>query len=133
MAESIQHKLDRVRPPRVQITYDVQIGDAFEVKELPLVMGVLADLSGDLPDGTIAPKLRERKFVEIDRDSFKDIFGKIKPRLLLTGVNDLMKAKPAGDDADTPKLPNVEIKAEATPKLDNTKPLDALLANLVAD
>ena len=46
MAESTQHKLDRIRPPRVQITYDVEIGNAIEKKELPLVVGILADLSG---------------------------------------------------------------------------------------
>jgi type VI secretion system protein ImpB len=130
MAESIQHKLDRVRPPRVQITYDVQIGDAFEVKELPLVVGVLADLSGQLPEGTTPPKLRDRKFVEIDRDSFRDVFTKISPRLSFT-VDNLMRVKADGA-AETPSLP-VELGAVATPKLDNTKPLDALLANLLSD
>jgi type VI secretion system protein ImpB len=130
MAESIQHKLDRVRPPRVQITYDVQIGDAFEVKELPLVVGVLSDLSGQLPEGTTAPKLRDRQFVEIDRDSFKGIFATINPRSSFT-VNNRMRVK-AADAAEDPKLP-VEITAEANPKLDNSKPLDALLANLISD
>ncbi|MDP1108662.1 type VI secretion system contractile sheath small subunit, partial [Klebsiella pneumoniae] len=38
--------MDRVRPPRVQITFDVEIGNAIEKKELPLVVGILADLSG---------------------------------------------------------------------------------------
>jgi len=130
MAESIQHKLDRVRPPRVQITYDVQIGDAFQVKELPLVVGVLADLSGQLPEGTTPPRLRDRQFVEIDRDSFKDIFAKINPRSSFT-VDNLMRMK-APDAAESPRLP-VEITAEATPRLDNSKPLDALLANLISD
>jgi type VI secretion system protein ImpB len=130
MAESIQHKLDRVRPPRVQITYDVQIGDAFQVKELPLVVGVLADLSGQLPEGTVSPKLRDRQFVEIDRDSFKEIFAKINPRSSFT-VDNLMRVK-AADAAELPRLP-VEITAEATPKLDNSKPLDALLGNLISD
>jgi type VI secretion system protein ImpB len=130
MAESIQHKLDRVRPPRVQITYDVQIGDAFEVKELPLVVGVLADLSGQLPEGVTAPKLRDRQFVEIDRDSFKGIVAKINPRSAFT-VDNVMRVK-AADAVETPRLP-VEITAEATPKLDNSKPLDALLANLIGD
>lgn len=130
MAESIQHKLDRVRPPRVQITYDVQIGDAFEVKELPLVVGVLSDLSGQLPEGTTAPKLRDRQFVEIDRDSFKGILATINPRSSFT-VNNRMRVK-AADAAEDPKLP-VEITAEANPKLDNSKPLDALLANLISD
>src|ERR1035441_3212117 len=113
MAESIQHKLDRVRPPRVQITYDVQIGDAFEVKELPLVVGVLADLSGQLPEGAVPPKLRDRQFVEIDRDSFKDIFTKIAPRSSFT-VDNLMRA-PSDGAAELPRLP-IEITAEAVPK-----------------
>lgn len=130
MAESIQHKLDRVRPPRVQITYDVQIGDAFEVKELPLVVGVMADLSGQLPEGVTQPKLRDRQFVEIDRDSFRDIFAKINPTSSFT-VDNLMRVK-ADNAAETPRLP-IAINAEANPKLDNTQPLDALLANLLSD
>jgi type VI secretion system protein ImpB len=79
MAESIQHKLDRVRPPRVHITYDVETGGAIEMKELPFVMGVLADLSGK-PDEPL-PRLRDRKFVEIDRDNFNDVMKGMKPRL----------------------------------------------------
>ena len=71
MAESTQHKLDRVRPPRVQITYDVEIGDALEMKELPFVVGILADLAGDSSGDQ--PKIKERKFVEIDRDNFNDV------------------------------------------------------------
>ena len=77
MVESIQHKLDRVRPPRVQITYDVEIGDAIEMKELPFVVGILADLSGHLVDPL--PPLKERKFVEIDRDNFPEVLESIKP------------------------------------------------------
>jgi len=77
--ESTQHKLDRVRPPRVHITYDVEVGDAIEMKELPFVVGVLADLSGK-PDEPL-PKLKDRKFVEIDRDNFNDILKATKPRL----------------------------------------------------
>jgi type VI secretion system protein ImpB len=79
MAESTQHKLDRIRPPRVQITYDVEIGGAIEKKELPLVIGVMADLSGK-PDAPL-PKLKERGFVEIDRDNFNDVLASIAPRL----------------------------------------------------
>lgn len=77
--ESTQHKLDRVRPPRVHITYDVEIGDAIELKELPFVVGVLADLSGK-PDEAL-PRLRDRKFVDIDRDNFNDVLKGMKPRL----------------------------------------------------
>lgn len=79
MPESIQHKLDRVRPPRVHITYDVEIGDAIEMKEIPFVVGVLADLSGK-PDKPL-PKMKERKFVEIDRDNFNQVLEGMKPRL----------------------------------------------------
>ncbi|OJH42024.1 type VI secretion system contractile sheath small subunit [Cystobacter ferrugineus] len=79
--ESIQHVLDRVRPPRVQITYDVEIGDAVEQKELPLVVGVLADLAGQQKE---LPRLKERKFVEIDRDNFDQVMAAIGPLLRLS-------------------------------------------------
>lgn len=79
MPESIQHKLDRVRPPRVHITYDVEIGDAIEMKEIPFVVGVLADLSGK-PEKPL-PKMKERKFIEIDRDNFNQVLEGMKPRL----------------------------------------------------
>jgi type VI secretion system protein ImpB len=77
--ESTQHKLDRIRPPRVHITYDVEVGGAIEMKELPFVAGVLADLSGK-PEEPLA-KLKDRKFVEIDRDNFDQILKGMKPRL----------------------------------------------------
>jgi type VI secretion system protein ImpB len=79
MAESIQHKLDRVRPPRVHITYDVETGGAIEMKELPFVMGILTDLSGK-PEEPL-PRLRDRKFIEIDRDNFNEVMKGMKPRL----------------------------------------------------
>jgi len=101
MPESTQHKLDRVRPPRVQITYDVEIGDAILMKELPFVVGIMADLTGnrraELPErpepashngktrpaapAADLPPLRERKYVEIDRDNFNDIMKAVRPRL----------------------------------------------------
>jgi type VI secretion system protein ImpB len=87
MAESTQHRLDHVRPPRVQITYDVEIGNAIEMKELPFVMGIMADLSG-MPTDEL-PKLKERKFVEIDGDNFNEIMTSIKPRLALRVNNKL--------------------------------------------
>ena len=79
MAESTQHKLDRVRSPRVQITYDVEVGGAVEQKELPFVMGVMGDYSGNPADPL--PKLKDRKFVNIDRDNFNDVLKGCKPRL----------------------------------------------------
>lgn len=77
--ESLQHKLDRVRAPRVHLTYDVEIGDAIEMKEIPFVVGVLGDLSGK-PDEPL-PRLKDRKFVEIDRDNFNKVLEGMKPRL----------------------------------------------------
>jgi type VI secretion system protein ImpB len=85
--ESTQHKLDRVRPPRVHITYDVELGGAIEMKELPFVAGVLADLSGK-PDEPLG-RLRDRKFVEIDRDNFNDVLKGMKPRLAFQVDNQL--------------------------------------------
>lgn len=87
MAESMQHKLDRVRPPRVHITYDVETGGAIEMKELPFVMGVLADLSGK-PEEPL-PRLRDRKFVDIDRDNFNEVLKGMKPRLAFRVDNKL--------------------------------------------
>ena len=77
--ESLQKKLDRVRPPRVQIRYEVAIGDAMEMKELPFVMGVLGDFSGK-PEKAL-PALRDRKFVDIDRDNFNKVLAAQTPRL----------------------------------------------------
>ena len=74
MAESLQHKLDRVRRPRVQITYDVETGGAMEKKELPFVVGVLADLSGQ-PKEALKP-MKDRKYVPIDRDNFNAVLEK---------------------------------------------------------
>jgi type VI secretion system protein ImpB len=90
MPESTQHTLARVRPPRVHITYDVEIGGAIEKKELPLVIGVLADLSGK-PD-TPLPKLKERGLVEIDRDNFNDVLASIGPRLAVQVENKISQA-----------------------------------------
>lgn len=89
MAESIQHKLDRVRPPRVQITYDVETGGAIQKRELPLIVGILADLSGK-PAEAPAP-LKSRDFVEIDRDNFNDVMAAITPRLAFQADNAISK------------------------------------------
>jgi type VI secretion system protein ImpB len=77
--ESIQKKLDRVRPPRVQIKYEVEIGDAIELKELPFVVGVLGDYSGKPTEQL--PPVKDRRFVNIDRDNFNDVLREMKPRL----------------------------------------------------
>ena len=88
--ESTQQKLSRVRPPRVHITYDVEVGDAIQLKEIPFVVGVLANLSGK-PDEALPP-VRDRKFVEIDRDNFDAVLKGMKPRIVYRVDNKL------GDD-----------------------------------
>jgi len=90
MADSLQKWVGRNRPPRVQITYDVEIGDAMEKRELPLVVGVMADLMGK--PASAPPKLKDRRFVEIDRDNFDEIMTKIGPRLDMS-VPDTMKGE----------------------------------------
>jgi type VI secretion system protein ImpB len=92
MAESLQHKLDRVRRPRVQITYDVETNGAMQKVELPFVVGVMADLSGQ-PKDPLKP-MKERKFVPVDRDTFNEVLEKAAPRLALKVANRL-----AGDDS----------------------------------
>ena len=77
--ESLQKKISRVRPPRVHITYDVETGDAIEKREIPFLAGVLADLSGQ-PEEPLPP-LKERKFVEVDKDNFDSVLRQINPRL----------------------------------------------------
>ncbi len=77
--ESTQHKLDRVRAPRVQLTYDVEVGDAIEKKELPFVAGVIGDFTGKSDEPL--PKLKDRKFVNVDKDNFNDVLKGMKPRV----------------------------------------------------
>ena len=85
MPESLQHKLDRVRRPRVHITYDVHTGGAMKKTELPFVVGVLADLSGQ-PKDALKP-LKERKAVFIDRDNFNDVLARAGTRLAIRVPN----------------------------------------------
>ena len=81
MSDSTQKKIGRIRPPRVQITYDVETGGAIEKKELPFLVGVLADLSGKRDPERPLPKLKDRKFVEVDRDNFNEVMTGIAPHL----------------------------------------------------
>lgn len=99
--ESLQKNVGRVRPPRVQITYDVQVGDAIEKRDIPFVVGVLADLSG-MPEKPL-PAIAKRKFTAIDRDNFNDVLKKIGPRLAFKVPNRLSE--------DDTKL-NVELRFE---------------------
>ncbi|MYM32058.1 type VI secretion system protein ImpB [Duganella sacchari] len=148
MSDSLQKWVGRNRPPRVQITYDVEIGDATEKKELPLVVGLLADLSGQplVPP----PKLKARRLIEIDRDNFNEVLGKIAPRLDLS-VPDTLKGDgnlkvelnfteydhfhPEAIVAQVPRLAKLlEVRQQLRDllgKLDGNDELDALLENII--
>lgn len=78
-SESIHGKLKRVRPPRVHITYEVETEGAQVVKELPFVVGVVGDLSGN-PTEPLKP-LKDRKFIQVDRDNLNDVMKKMTPGL----------------------------------------------------
>lgn len=104
MAESVNRKLERIRAPRVQISYDVETGGAIEMKELPFVMGVLGDFTGQ-PAEPLA-KLKERKFVEIGPDNFDDVLKSMKPHLAFKVDNML------SDDPEAGKI-GVDLKFES--------------------
>ena len=93
--QSTQHKIDRVRAPRVQITYDVEVGDAIEVKELPFVMGVLGDFTGQPIDPL--PRFKDRKFVEVNPDNFDTVLESMKPHLAFSVENKLSEDPDAGN------------------------------------
>jgi type VI secretion system protein ImpB len=92
--ESTQHKLDRVRAPRVQITYDVEVGGAIEIKDLPFVLGVLGDFSGQ-PEQSLAA-MKDRKFVEINPDNFDKVLKGMAPHLSYSVKNTLSAEPDAG-------------------------------------
>ena len=94
--ESINKKLGRVRPPRVHISYDVEVGNAIELKELPFVMGVLGDFTGQ-PEEPLA-RLKDRKFIDVTLDNFDDVLASMKPHLAFTVENKL------SEDSDAAKI-----------------------------
>ena len=87
MAESIHDKLKRVRKPRVHITYDVETNGAVQEKEIPFVMGVMGDYSGDNTENKKA--LKDRKFSQIDRDNFNEVMNNVSPQLNMKVENTL--------------------------------------------
>lgn len=87
MSDSIHDKLKRVRKPRVHITYDVDTNGAVQEKELPFVMGVMGDYSGDNTDKKKA--LKDRKFSQIDRDNFNEVMNNVSPEVNLKVENTL--------------------------------------------
>ncbi len=87
MAESIHEKLKRVRKPRVHITYEVETEGSEILRELPFVVGILGDFSGD-PTEPLRP-LSERKFIQIDRDNFNEVMARMTPGLNIRVDNKL--------------------------------------------
>lgn len=151
MAESAQQKLSRIRPPRVHITYDVETGDAVKKKELPFVVGIMSDLSG--ASEKPLPKLKDRKFVEIDRDNFNKVMKSIEPRVEMTVENKLkddntkigvdLKFKNIDDFSPVAVLKQVEPLnklyearkklSDLLTKLDGNEDLDNLLQDVIAN
>ena len=119
---SIHDKLGRVRKPRVHITYQVETEGAKEVKELPFVVGVLGDFSGK-PTSPLRP-LKDRKFVQIDRDNINDVMARMTPGLEFKVENTLK-----GDGSEMP----VQLKFNSMQDFDpdrvvqQVKPLKELL------
>src|ERR1700740_1753693 len=87
MSGSVHDKLARVRKPRVHITYEVETEGAEIMRELPFVVGIMGDFSGD-PTAPLKP-LTDRKFVQIDRDNFNDVMASMTPGLKLKVDNKL--------------------------------------------
>ena len=149
MPESMQHKLDRVRPPRVQITYDVETGGAIEKKELPLVVGIMADLSGA---NAPADALKERKFIDLDRDNFgavmqavapsfkSSVANKLQPEgvnvpveLTFSSLDDFSPSSLIKSIPDLAKLMTVRQKLnDLLAKLDGNEALDDVLLDVVS-
>lgn len=122
MAESIQKKKGRTRPPRVHIEYEVETGGSTVMKEIPFVMGVISDLAGQPKEAQ--PKLKDRKFVEVDRDNFDDVMKSMKPRLALRVDNTLK-----GDGSELAVELNFQKMADFSPEnvVKQVEPLDELL------
>ena len=150
-SDSLQHTLDRVRRPRVQLTYDVETGGAMEKKDIPFVVGVMGDLSGQ-PKDTPKP-LKDRKFVPIDRDNFNEVLSKAEPRLAfkvpnrLTGeegqlpvelnfehIDDFEPARVAGQIPALKEILDVRARlSELLGKMEGNDKLDQLLCEVLSN
>ncbi|SMQ95276.1 type VI secretion system contractile sheath small subunit [Xanthomonas fragariae] len=120
--ESIQKRLQKIRPPRVQLTYDVEKGDAIEQKELPFVVGVLGDFSGN-PEQPLA-KVKDRKFVNVDLDNFDEVMEAMAPRAVYRVPNKISDA--GGEFGVELKFKSIDdFRPEAV--VDQVEPLRKLL------
>jgi type VI secretion system protein ImpB len=136
MPDSTQKKLERVRPPRIQISYEVETGGAIEMKELPFLMGVLGDFTGQATEPL--PKLKDRKFVEVNPDNFDEVLASMKPHLAFSVENKL------SEESDAPNLKvdlnfrslddfSPDAVAKQVPALNKLLELRGELANLRAN
>lgn len=124
MGESAQKILSRVRPPRVQITYDVDIGDAIEKKTLPFIVGILADLAGEI-NPKVEPSLKAREFIQLDRDNFDGIMKSLAPKVMLDDVlnvipDDTIAFLPVIEGTPSPKTLSVPLTLT---EMDNLSPV----------
>ncbi len=121
--ESIHKRKERVRPPRVHISYEVELNGAQVMKELPFVVGVMSDLGGQPKEPPA--KLKDRKFVDIDRDNFDDILKSMKPRLAMKVDNTLQ-----GDGSELSVELNFEKMGDFRPEnvAKQVEPLRELIA-----
>jgi type VI secretion system protein ImpB len=111
--ESTQKKLGRIRPPRVHITYDVEVGGAIESREVPFVVGVMADLSG-MPKEKL-DKMTDRPFTEVDRDNIDTVMARARPRLVFQVENTLQKREKEEDKSVLGVELNFEKRADFSP------------------
>ena len=151
MADSSQHQVGRVRPPRVQITYDVEDGDATQTRELPLVAGVVSDLSGD---GTDPSSYEERRFVEVEQGGVDRLMTQVGPQLQFSVPNQISGSEneeigvslafksiddfsPMGIAAQMPSTSKLlEARRQLTDlfgKVEANDKLDGILGSILAD
>ena len=120
--DSVQKRLQKIRPPRVQLTYDVEKGDAIEQKELPFVVGVLGDFSGN-PEQPLA-KVKDRKFVSVDLDNFDEVMEGAAPRAVFRVPNKISDS--GGEFGVELKFNSIDdLRPEAV--VDQIEPLRRLL------
>src|SRR5476649_1370382 len=121
--DSVQKRLSKVRAPRVQMTYDVEIGDAMENKELPFVVGVVGDFGGN--SDVEARRLKDRKFVNIDSDNFDEVLSGVEPVARFQVANEL-----GGGDSSFPVELRFRSMADFRPEslVQQVEPLSKLLA-----
>ncbi|KAB8031904.1 type VI secretion system contractile sheath small subunit [Fluviispira multicolorata] len=79
MSRSTQHKISGYKPPRVQITYDLEVNGNPKEQDLPFVIGVMANFSGHLHQKT--KKLKNEKFLSVNKENFNSVVQSISPKL----------------------------------------------------